>query len=197
MFPPLAKSSHRRNTGAHRSPAAQSSLLVVQNRAGKLREGGRGAGARAGRRPPLRNRAGSKTNPNLRIPARNTRGQAFAGTSPRCVFAQGPKPIRPCASPPGTPSLRNRAGSKNKTEPALFPRCAFKTAHEAKSSSFASRGFREGNARGQAFARAGPRSANITTQRANRVVMLREDRLNREPLGGLFMRFYYYISKLS
>ncbi len=37
--------------------------------------------ARAGRRPPLRDRAGSKTKPNLRIPARNTRGQAFAGTS--------------------------------------------------------------------------------------------------------------------
>jgi hypothetical protein len=186
MFPPLAKSSHRRNTGAHRSPAAQSSLLVVQNRAGKL--------------PPLRiHRTGRSpaliaSGAGARAGGGQARGQAGG---PRFVIAQVPKPTRTCASPPGTPSLRNRAGSKNKTEPALFPRCAFKTAHEAKSSSFASRGFREGNARGQAFARAGPRSANITTQRANRVVMLREDRLNREPLGGLFMRFYYYISKLS
>ena len=37
--PPLANSSHRKATDAHRSPASQTSLLVEQIRAGMLREG--------------------------------------------------------------------------------------------------------------------------------------------------------------
>jgi hypothetical protein len=175
MFPPLAKSSHRRNTGAHRSPAAQSSLLVVQNRAGKL--------------PPLRiHRTGRSpaliaSGAGARAGGGQARGQAGG---PRFVIAQVPKPTRTCASPPGTPSLRNRAGSKNKTEPALFPRCAFKTAHEAKSSSFASRGFREGNARGQAFARTSPRCVFAQGPKPTRPCGLREGGLNREPLGSSY-----------
>jgi len=41
---PLANSSHRKCTSAHRSPASQPSPLDEQNRAVMLREGERGTG---------------------------------------------------------------------------------------------------------------------------------------------------------